>query len=223
MHRPLRVLALWLTLVVLIFSSFLVAAGSGPDDSHAGWATVGPGGPPVETVPSFTALPPTNVTVAPAFSTSAGEVTLGRTPPGQSMTVLVGLALSDPAGLAGRLSAEYAQGTPEYRHFETPTDLSEQYGPSPSTEVAAQSYFQRFGLSAVPSPDHLLLTVSGTAGRIASAFGTEFFDYRAPDGRTFASHPTSATLPSGIAWSGVFGLGNATSFAPESIGPLSSR
>jgi hypothetical protein len=222
MHRSFRILAFWGSLVVLLLSSLLVSSGSGRDISPPGWATLGLGAPTVEKASSFAALTPANLTVAPAFSAPSGVVTIGPTRASQSITVIVGLALSDPAGLSGLLSAQYAPGTPEYRHFDSPTTLAQHYGPSTSTVSAARSYFQRFGLSATLSPDHLFLTVSGTAGRIASAFGTEFVDYRAADGRTFVSHPTPATLPGGIAWSGVFGLGNLSSFVPESIGPLSS-
>ena len=223
MHHWFRPVALGGTLAVLVLSSLIVSSGSVSSTPLPGGSVPEPPVPSVTSTPSISTAPSTNVTVAPAFSAPSGVVAVGPLRSEQPMTVLVGLGLSDPSGLDGLLSALYAAGTPEYQRFDSPNELAEQYGPSTSTIRAAQSYFENFGLSASPSPDHLLLTVSGTSGRIASAFGTEFVNYRAADGRTFVSHSTPATLPGGIAWSGAFGLGNATLFVPESVGPMLSR
>ena len=223
MHRWFRTVAFGGTLVVLVLSSLIVSSGSGSSAPLPGGPALEPPMPAVAATPSITTAPPTNVTVAPAFSAPSGVVAVGPLPSEQPMTVLVGLDPSDPVGLGGLLSALYAPGTPEYQRFDSPSELAEQYGPSTSAVLAARSYFQGFGLSATVSPDHLLLTVSGNSGRVASAFGTEFTNYRAADGRTFVSHSTTATLPGGIAWSGVFGLGNATPLVPESVGTILAR
>src|SRR5208282_1505990 len=133
------------------------------------------------------------------------------------------LALSDPAALAGLVSALYTPGTPEYRGFLTPSELALRFGPSPSTISAAQAYFERFGLTASESPDHLLLTVIGPSAEVGAAFGTTFEEYRGPAGGWFVSHPTPATLPTLAPWSGVYGLGNATPLVPASTVPTFTR
>jgi len=163
------------------------------------------------------------VEVAPAFSPSSGVVTMGPEPASQPVSVEVGLALSDPAALAGLVSALYTPGTPEYRGFLTPSELALRFGPSPSTISAAQAYFERFGLTASESPDHLLLTVIGPSAEVGAAFGTTFEEYRGPAGGWFVSHPTPATLPTLAPWSGVYGLGNATPLVPASTVPTFTR
>ena len=162
------------------------------------------------------------VVVAPGFSPPRGVVALGPEPSSVSLTADVGLALADPSGLAGLVSALYAPGTPEYHAFLSAPELAERFGPSPSAVVAAQGYFERFGLSVRVSPDHLLLTVTGPSARVGAAFGTSFEEYRAADGRSFFSHSTAATLPSVAPWSGVFGLGNVTPIVPAG-GPSDPR
>ena len=156
----------------------------------------------------------TDVVVAPAFSPSSGVVAVGPEPPNSPVTVEVGLALSDPAALAGLVSAVYAPGTSEYHAFLTPSELAQRFGPSVSSVSAAQTYFERFGLSVRSSPDRLLLTVTGPSAQVAATFGTTFEEYRGSDGRYFVSHPTPAALPSIAPWSGVYGLGNVTPLVP---------
>ncbi len=178
--------------------------------------------PPVAVSGSSPRAAAPEVMVAPAFSPLKGVVALGPEPPSVPVTVEVGLATPDPAALAGLVSALYSPGTPEYRDFLTPSELAERFGPSASVVSAAQGYFERFGLSVRPSPDRLLLTVSGPSSRVGAAFGTTFETYRNVDGRSFFSHPTAATLPSVAPWSGVFGLGNVTPFVPAA-GAATSR
>ncbi|HYB79100.1 MAG TPA: PKD domain-containing protein [Thermoplasmata archaeon] len=213
--------ALWGVVVVLMLSSLTVPSTSRPGFSPGPATAPGRSSP---FVPADTsALTPSDgiVTVAPAFVSTSGVTVTGPVPADAPMTVEVGLALSNPAGLNGLVSAEYAFGLPQYHEFEAPSELAERYGPSLSTVSAATGYFAGFGLSVVPSPDRLLLSVSGPSARVATAFGTAFLEYRAANGHSFVSHATPASLPAGIPWSGALGLGNATSLDPEVVGPLS--
>jgi len=154
------------------------------------------------------------VEVAPAYIAEAGERLVGALPATTEVNVAVGLALPNPSSLQGLISSVYSPGTPEYRHFLTATQLTERFGPSPSSVSEAQSYFERFGLSVHPSPDHLVLTVTGPSSEVAAAFGTTFEEYRATNGRTFVSHPTPASLPAVAPWTGALGLGNASPIVP---------
>jgi PKD repeat protein len=165
----------------------------------------------------------TEVEVAPAFSTPSDVVALGPEPPTDPVTVEVGLALPDPSAFAGLVSALYSPGTPEYKSFLAPSELAQRFGPSPSTVSAAQTYFERFDLTARASPDHLLLTVTGPSARVGAAFGTTFEEYRETGGGWFFSHPTPATLPALAPWSGAYGLGNATPFVPSTTAPTLAR
>ena len=139
---------------------------------------------------------------------------LGALPPGQSISVVVGLPIRDPSGLTGRLTAEYIPGNPLSGKFLSSTELAAQYGPSAETVAAAEAYFGSLGLSATVSPDHLLLSVAGPSAAVAKAFGTTFDAYREPSGEMVFSHPTAAVLPADLAVSGVLGLGDVTELHP---------
>jgi len=150
-----------------------------------------------------------------------GEELVGAVPASSSISVEVGLALPDPSALSGLVSGLYAPGTPGFHAFRTSSELAREFGPTDSALSSAETYFEGFGLRVNPSPDHLLISVTGPSDRVAVAFGTSFEQYRAADGRPFFSHPTPAILPAIAPWSGVYGLGNVTPLVPA-LGGLTS-
>ncbi len=150
------------------------------------------------------------VTVAPAFAPGASNTWVGPVPPSTSMNVVVGLASQDPTGLEAETAAEYTVGSGLYHHFLSPSEVAARYGPAPAAVAEAEQYFAGFGLSAQPLPGGSLLSVTGPASGVGSAFGTSFQEYRSASGRLFVSHPTPATLPAGIPWTGAVGLGNVS-------------
>ncbi len=158
------------------------------------------------------------VVVAPAFVPGPGVTDLGplgRTTP---VDVAVGLAGADSAGAAAALALIDAPGSAEYHHFLTASTVADRFGATPANYAAAAEQFRSAGLDVRTSPDRTMLLVSGPAGRVASAFGTTFESYR--DGtRTFFSHPTVATLPEGLPWTGAVGLGNVTPIRPAVLRP----
>ena len=163
------------------------------------------------------------VQLAPPFSGVAGDDPIGPLSATTTVTVAVGLAGTNGPSLPALISTIYSPGTPEYRSFRTVSALASTFGPSASTISAAESYFEGKGASVTLSPDHLLLFVSGPSDRIATAFGTTFEQYRAPDGRVFFSHPTPATLPGIAPWTGAFGLGNVSEIVPAVVGVPTPR
>ncbi|HYA57315.1 MAG TPA: PKD domain-containing protein [Thermoplasmata archaeon] len=223
MRRPRNVRWMW---------AFLVAALAGlPPIALSAHATGAPVSPSSPFGPFPSGLDRTPIhsgtgaiqLVAPGFSPPTGVTAIGPLPAAVNVTVVVGLPLTDSNALAGLISAMYTPGTPEYREFRSASELAASFGPTADMLSRARSYFASFGLSAVPSPDHLFLTVSGSSERVATAFSTSFEQYRAPGGRVFFSHPTSASLPGGLAVAGVYGLGNATPLEPDIGGPLTVR
>ena len=204
-------------IVAVAVAALAVAAvlnvGLGNDRSWGG-PTANLGSPAASPLPSRSASVGGDVEVAPAFLPSPGVVKIGTLPPADTFSVEVGLAPSDPNGLAALIAAQYAPGTSEYRHFLAPAELASRFGPSASVLATARSYFDRFGLSVRENPDHLLLTVTGPARELAPAFGTSFEEYTSAT-RTFVSHPTPASLPAIAPWSGVYGLGNVTPLVPS--------
>jgi kumamolisin len=197
---------------ILLLSGLSAAPWVGTPSSRVGPSDTPSASPALATATS--APPSSEVEVAPGFSPSVTDVLVGAVPAASPISVEVGLALSDPSALAGLVSALYVPGTPGFHAFRNSSELTRDFGPSESAVSAAQSYFEGFGLSVNPSPDHLLLSVSGPSGRVAVAFGTTFQEYRSADGRPFFSHPTPAILPTVAPWTGVYGLGNVTPLVP---------
>jgi len=171
------------------------AHGSGVPQSS------GPGSPAAASGP---------VTVAPAFAPGASNTWVGPVPASSPMNVVVGLASRDPGGLEAETAAEYTVGSPLYHHFLSAAQVAARYGPTPAAVAAAERYFAGFGLLTHPLPGGSLLSVTGPASALGTAFGTSFEEYRSPTGRLFVSHPTPATLPSGVPWTGAVGLGNVS-------------
>lgn len=189
----------------------------GPLSSGARGVLPAPHNHPAATAPRS----PTEI--APAYILTPGVSSQGPLSPSYPVSVVVGLAIPNPAALDGLVAALYAPGTPEFHGFRSTSELAKDFGPSSSDTSAALAYFHTFGLAVSLSPDHLLLTVSGPSARLAAAFGTTFEEYRDPGGRAFFSHPTPATLPAVAPWSGAFGLGNGTPLVPASLGPASAK
>lgn len=177
---------------------------------------VGRAGTPAHTAGSSD-VASTTVTVAPAYVPGTGIADLGPLASDTPLSVLVGLGAPDPAGLEAASTLEYTPGTPEYHQRWTAHDVADRFAPSPASYDAASSYFEGLGLSVTPSPDRWLLLVQGPAHTVASAFGTQFEQYRS-EGRTYYSHPSPATLPAGHPWSGVVGLGNVSVPMPSARG-----
>ena len=159
------------------------------------------------------------VTVAPALPPGGATELVGPLEPSTAMTVVVALAPSDPAGLAFEERLLYASGKLQPSQEFTPSELASRFATSESTYRAAASYFVSYGLSVQESPDRLLFTVSGPSAGIANSFHTQFDTYRTGS-RTFFSHSTPATLPVGLPWAGVLGLGNETALRPYTTAVL---
>ena len=212
------------TVAILVLATVLVA-----------WVTPlgapSPSGPPAPPVgDSFGTLQGTSsathapsgmeVEVAPAFAPSAGIVAARPLPVSDPLTVVVGLGVPDPPSLAALVSDLYSPGSPQYHAFRTSSELAREFAAPASAVSAARAYFAGFGLAVDPSPDHLLLSVTGPSSQIGAAFGTTFEEYPAGNGHWFVSHPTPARLPAVAPWSGAYGLGNETAVAPATAGAV---
>jgi pro-kumamolisin-like protein/PKD domain-containing protein len=221
-NRSLRHTLFLVAVVSAMLAAWVTPSGL-PTMSGAGSSAVGvPFALPGLGFPNGPTSSAVDLEVAPAFAPSAGVAAVGPLPPSSSLTVEVGLALPNPSSLAALVASMYSPGTPEYHAFRTPAELARNFAAPMSTISAASSYFEGFGLAVAPSPDHLLLSVTGPSSHVAAAFGTTFEEYRSADGQSFVSHPTPARLPALAPWSGAYGLGNATPIVPAAEGPASA-
>ncbi|MCI4369935.1 MAG: hypothetical protein L3J81_01235, partial [Thermoplasmata archaeon] len=164
---------------------------------------------------------PRGIVVAPAYRAGPGVTDLGPLDPTTPVKVAVGLDGSNDSELGAEVALIGAPGSPEYHQYLTPAEVADRYGASTAEYAAAEREFQSDGLTVQPSPDRTILLVQGPASRVASAFSTTFESYR-EGSRSFFSHPTPATLPGGLPWSGALGLGNVTPVVPAALGSIAA-
>ncbi len=197
-------------LCVTVLTAVSVVLPTGPGPAAPGrFAAALPAAPSPPAPPSAS-----RVAIAPAFSAPAGVEAMGPAPSNAPMGLVVGLPSKDPDGLAGLVAAESVPGSPVYRTHLTGAEAASRFGATSSDVRVATAYFEGYGLNVSHSPDGLLLYLDGPTAAVARAFDTTFEEYRTAAGRVFVSHPTPADLPSIVPWSGAFGLGNETEFAP---------
>jgi len=153
------------------------------------------------------------VRVAPAYVPGSGVRSLGPLPSDTRLQVVAALAPRDLAGMEAELALTTTPGSPEYGHYLTAAQITNDFGPSDADYGRAVAYFAQWGLTVATSPDRWAVAVSGPASSVGAAFGTEFDEYTGPSG-TFFEHPTAASLPASLPWSGVLGLGSDAGMRP---------
>jgi pseudomonalisin len=116
-------------------------------------------------------------------STDEGAVTT------QARTITLTLAPRHASGLrAFDAKARHARLSP--------AQFDERYAPSAASVAAVESWASAHGLqTSGVSPDHLLVSVTGTTGALGSALGVSFDRFRAADGSSYVSSTGTASLP----------------------------
>jgi pseudomonalisin len=135
--------------------------------------------------------------VAAAFSPAGSSAlrTSGSTdlgPSAQTRTVVLTLTPSN----ASQLKALDAGGA----HAPiSPTEFTTRFAPSAASVSAVESWAQANGLSVTSvSPDHLLVTVSGSTSKLGGALGTSFDEFRGAGGSSYVSNTSKAKLPASL-------------------------
>ena len=114
-----------------------------------------------------------------------GATLVGPAPTTTSLPLVVTLKPTDPAALAAEVQAVSDPGSPEYRHFLTPSQFAQRFGPTPATIAQVTSTLRQEGLTVgTPSATGLSLPVSSTVAQVQSAFSTPISKYRLSSGKT---------------------------------------
>ncbi|MGP0034284.1 MAG: protease pro-enzyme activation domain-containing protein [Solirubrobacteraceae bacterium] len=128
------------------------------------------------------------LTSAAPAAAGSGQVRLGappRLPAGSRIVasvasatpihVTVTLRPRDAAGLQALANAVSTPGSPRYRQYITPQEFVQRFAPSAAQMKAVETSLRAHGLRAgTPSPNHLSIPVSTTAGAAARAFSVSF-------------------------------------------------
>src|SRR5271167_754850 len=107
---------------------------------------------------------------------------LGRLPATQIMQLDVVLPLRDQAGLDAFLADLHNPNSPGNRHYLTPAEFTERFGPTQQDYDAVVQYVQDHGLAVVGgSRDGMDVQVKGPVSAIESAFRVNLLTYQHPD------------------------------------------
>jgi kumamolisin len=124
---------------------------------------------------------------------------VGHLPTTQTMQLNIVLAVRDQAGLDAFVAALYNRYSPDYRHFLTPAQFTEKFGPTQQDYDMVVQYLKDYGLNVVGgSRDGMNVEVKGTVSAIESAFHVNMMTYQHPtENRVFYApdREPSADLP----------------------------
>ncbi len=154
-----------------------------------------------------------------------GATLLGPAPSTTTLPLDITLQPRDPAALATEVRAVSDPASPEYRHFLTPAEFAQRFGPTPGTIAKVASVLRSEGLVVgPPSATGLSLPVSGTVAQVQSAFSTPIARYRLASGRTGYDNRAAPEVPVSVApqIQGVLGLDTLSPPHPTTTLPQAS-
>ena len=141
----------------------------------------------------------------------AKSALVGRAPANE--VVQLGLVVNIDQGLlAQTLNNLYGPGSPQNKPFLTPQQFAEKFD-LPNKRQLLRNFAQANGLTVDASRDRansLILSVTGPASAVESAFNIQLNHYRAPDGQVYRSHSTDPLIPASLVphLSAITGLSN---------------
>lgn len=132
-----------------------------------------------------------------AVPAPAGGLARDKTVDRMKLTIV--LRRADEAGFAAWLAAVYDPASPEYRHFLTPRELADRFGPTADAYGAVRAYLQAQGLAVIQESDNrLTLGVEGSRADVENALAVHIRRYTLGK-RAFDANDGEPSLPAGIA------------------------
>ena len=118
--------------------------------------------------------------------------------PGESVDIVLGLNLRNEAQLDQYLHDLHTPGSPHYRQFLTPAQFASQYAPTDQQVASVVAHLRKAGfVNIVVAPNRLLVSASGTAATIKSAFRTTLKRFTR-NGRSVYANTDAAQVPNAI-------------------------
>lgn len=128
---------------------------------------------PAQAAPRARVTLPGSVSPALAHSTRTA-----RLDPGREVSLAVTLRLRHPAALDRFLAAVQDPRSPSYRHFLTPRQFRQRFGPTPRAVDQVTRWLRDAGLRVTDvSGSRQVVDVTGTATRVERAFATALASY----------------------------------------------
>ena len=135
---------------------------------------------------------------------------VGRLPSETRLHLAIGLPLRNQEALTSLLQQIYDPTSPRYRHYLTPEEFTEKFGPTKQDYQAVIAFAKSNGLSVTGThPNRVLLDVNGSVANIEKVFHVEMRVYRHPtEARTFYAPDTDPSIDLAVPVSGVSGFDN---------------
>ncbi len=152
-----------------------------------------------------------------------GATLLGPAPSSTVLPLTVTLQPRDPAALAAEAEAVSDPTSADYRHFLTPRQFAQRFGPTPGTVAQVTATLRQAGLTVgSASSTGLSLPVSGTVAQVQSAFVTPIDRYRLSSGKTGYHNRSAPEVPVTVApeIQGILGLDTLSPPQPTTTLPL---
>ncbi len=143
----------------------------------------------------------------------------GNLPALTRMDLAIGLPLRNRQGLTNLIQQLYDPASPNYRHYLTPGQFTELFGPTQQDYQKVLDFVQRQGLKVrATHPDRLLLDVTGSAAEVERAFRVTMRVYQHPtEARTFFAPDVDPSIDAGVPVLDVSGLDNYVMPHPTSL------
>ena len=156
----------------------------------------------------------------PAVVTSLAPVE--RLPVEQRLRLAIGLPLRNQEELHSLLQQIYDPASPKYRHYLTPEQFTEQFGPTQQDYQKVIDFVKAHGLSVTAThPNRVLLDVEGSVADIEKAFHVTILVYQHPrEARTFYAPDAEPSVDAGVPVLDISGLDNYTPPHPAGLRAL---
>jgi subtilase family serine protease len=151
------------------------------------------------------------VGAAPRYPSGARSV--GTLSTSARIPILVALSPRDPSALARYAAAVSEPGSSLYRHFLTVAEFRARFAPTNQQIAAVEASLRSHGLApGSVTANGLLIPVSASAGRLASALGTSFAQVKLRSGGTAFANTRAPQFDTSVASliQGVIGLDTLT-------------
>ena len=176
------------------------------------WTGEAQPGAPGEAGGSQESAPPVSVALRQVLKGSrpelAGITAAGRLEASKRLDLAIALPLRNREKLDALLRDLYEPASPNFRHYLTPPQFAERFGPAAKDYEALAAYMRAHGLAVTARfPNRTLLDVSGTVAQIEAMFHVNLRTYRHPtEARTFFAPDAEPTLDLAVPVLSVSGL-----------------
>jgi hypothetical protein len=147
--------------------------------------------------------------VPPAVSTGVAQ-SVGPLPATKRLNLSIVLPLRNQDQLISLLSKLYDPSSPDYRHFLTVAEFTDQFGPREQDFRAVTDYVEAYGMEVSYKPvNRLVVPISGTVDQIQRAFHVAMRAYWHPaENREFFSADREPSLDLSVPLAHIAGLNN---------------